>query len=63
AVLLRLQSFAEEPVACPVRALFPVSEARSADYHGRAADELTVRDGEVTVDLPALGTAAVLFRR
>ncbi|MEU8486681.1 glycoside hydrolase family 38 C-terminal domain-containing protein [Streptomyces sp. NPDC048641] len=63
AVLLRLQSFAEERVACPVRALFSVSEAHLADYHGRTGDELSLQDGEVTVDLPALGTAAVLFRR
>ncbi|MGP3776888.1 alpha-mannosidase [Streptomyces sp. SDT5-1] len=63
AVLLRLQSFAEEPVACPVRALFPVTSARVADYHGRAGEALTPRDGEVTVDIPALGTTAVLFRR
>ncbi|WP_225797500.1 glycoside hydrolase family 38 C-terminal domain-containing protein [Streptomyces aculeolatus] len=63
AVLLRLQSFAEEPVACPVRALFPVTGAGLADYLGRPGDDLPVRDGEVTVDLPALGTTAVLFRR
>ncbi|MCX5536975.1 alpha-mannosidase [Streptomyces sp. NBC_00006] len=63
AVLLRLQSFAEEPVACPVRALFPVASARIADYHGRAGDELSLEDGEVTVDVPAFGTIAVLFRR
>ncbi|MFE4669771.1 alpha-mannosidase [Streptomyces sp. NPDC056716] len=63
AVLLRLQSFAEEPVGCPVRALFPVTGAHLADYLGRTTGELAVRDGEVTVDLPAHGTTAVRFQR
>ncbi|MFE7158924.1 alpha-mannosidase [Streptomyces sp. NPDC057636] len=62
-VLLRLQSFAEEPVACPVRALFDVASAHAADYHGRLTGELAVHDGELTFEVPAFGTAAVLFRR
>ncbi|KRV49050.1 alpha-mannosidase [Wenjunlia vitaminophila] len=69
AVLLRLQSFAEEPVTCPVRALFPVTTAHRSDYLGATdrtgapATELPVTDGRLTVDVPALGTTAVLLRR
>ncbi|MFI2618331.1 alpha-mannosidase [Streptomyces sp. NPDC018584] len=62
-VLLRLQSFAEEPLSCPVRAHFPVAAAHRADYAGRAGVQLPSADGRVSVELPALGTAAVLFVR
>lgn len=62
-VLLRLQSFAEEPVACPVRVHFPVAAAYSADYRGTAGAELTVTQGALAVDVPALGTTAVLLAR
>ncbi|AXK32740.1 alpha-mannosidase [Streptomyces armeniacus] len=62
-VLLRLQSFAEEPVDCAVRADFPVAAAHRAGYLGTTTGELPLDDGEVTVRLPALGTAAVLFER
>ncbi|MGW7074755.1 glycoside hydrolase family 38 N-terminal domain-containing protein [Streptomyces sp. NPDC054866] len=62
-VLLRLQSFAEEPVACPLRVHFPVAAAHSADYLGWAGGELPLSDGALTVDIPALGTTAVLFVR
>ncbi|OIJ90438.1 glycoside hydrolase family 38 C-terminal domain-containing protein [Streptomyces colonosanans] len=62
-VLLRLQSFAEEPVVCPVRVGFPVVAAHRADYLGSAVDELPLDGGEVTIDVPALGTTAVLFER
>lgn len=62
-VLLRLQSFAEEPVACPVRVHFPVLSARRADYLGTADGELALADGELTIEVPALGTTAVLLTR
>ncbi|WP_419999216.1 alpha-mannosidase [Streptomyces boninensis] len=62
-VLLRLQSFAEEPVDCPVRAGFPVAAAHQADLLGGPQQELAHTDGEVTVTTPALGTTAVLFER
>ncbi|MEV2253436.1 alpha-mannosidase [Streptomyces sp. NPDC050147] len=62
-VLLRLQSFAEEPVACPVRIHFPVAAARGADYLGTASGELALTDGTLSVDIPALGTTAVLLTR
>ncbi|MGW2071251.1 glycoside hydrolase family 38 N-terminal domain-containing protein [Streptomyces sp. NPDC001953] len=62
-VLLRLQSFAEEPVACPVRARFPVLAAHRSNYLGTASTRLPLHDGEVTLDIPALGTAAVLLER
>ncbi|MFH8483912.1 glycoside hydrolase family 38 N-terminal domain-containing protein [Streptomyces longisporoflavus] len=62
-ILLRLQSFAQEPVACPVRVRFPVAAARRADFLGTACGELRVSEGRLTVDVPALGTTAVLFVR
>ncbi|WP_049570666.1 glycoside hydrolase family 38 C-terminal domain-containing protein [Streptomyces sp. SBT349] len=62
-VLLRLQSFAEEPVACRVRARFPVTAAHQADYLGTPSGALPLADGEVTVPIPALGTTAVLLDR
>ncbi|MGC4947092.1 alpha-mannosidase [Streptomyces sp. DT224] len=62
-VLVRLQSFAEEPVACRITPGFPVTEARTADYLGAAGDLLTPDDeGALTVDVPLLGTCAVLLR-
>lgn len=62
-VLLRLQSFAEEAVACRVRARFPVAAAHRATFLGAAGYELPCADGEVTAHIPALGTTAVLFVR
>ncbi|MEV0438842.1 alpha-mannosidase [Streptomyces spectabilis] len=61
--LLRLQSFAEERVACRVRFGFPARAAHEAGYLGGKGPELPLEDGEVSVDVPALGTAAVLFVR
>lgn len=62
-VLLRLQSFAEEAVACPVRVHFPVTAAHSADFLGSPGHELPLTAGALTVDLSALGTTAVLLVR
>ncbi|NGN67369.1 alpha-mannosidase [Streptomyces sp. A7024] len=62
-VLLRLQSFAEEPVDCLVRAGFPAVAAHQADLLATPGQELPLTDGEVTVTIPALGTTAVLFER
>ncbi|MFE0106666.1 glycoside hydrolase family 38 C-terminal domain-containing protein [Streptomyces sp. NPDC059009] len=62
-VLLRLQSFAEEPAACPVRVPFTVARAHAADYLGTPQRELPCTDGALSVDVPALGTAAVLLTR
>ncbi|MFC8125837.1 alpha-mannosidase [Streptomyces sp. NPDC057302] len=62
-VLLRLQSFAEEAVDCPVRVHFPAVSARRADYLGTPGGELPLVDRALTVDVPALGTTAVLFVR
>ncbi|MGW6022550.1 glycoside hydrolase family 38 N-terminal domain-containing protein [Streptomyces sp. NPDC055099] len=62
-ILLRLQSFAEQPVACPVRVHFPVTAARIANYLGTAGGELALSQGALTVDLPPLGTTAVLLTR
>ncbi|MEV6108018.1 alpha-mannosidase [Streptomyces sp. NPDC051940] len=59
-VLLRLQSFAEEPVDCPVRLHFPAATAHEADYLGRPGDRLPLTDGRTSVRVPALGTTAVL---
>ncbi|MDG4861711.1 hypothetical protein P8605_26590, partial [Streptomyces sp. T-3] len=62
-ILLRLQSFAEEPVSCPVRPHFPVAAAHAADWLGEAGREIPAGEGEFTVEVPALGTAAVLLVR
>lgn len=62
-VLLRLQSFAEEPVACALRAHFPAAAAFRADYLGTRAGRLPLDEGASSIGLPALGTAAVLLVR
>jgi hypothetical protein len=58
-VLLRLQSYAEEPVAVRVRVRVPVTGAWAATYLGDRGAELPVSDGVVTVDLPRMGSVAV----
>ncbi|WP_345609544.1 hypothetical protein [Pseudonocardia adelaidensis] len=60
-VLLRLQSYAEEPVAVRVRVAVPVSAAWTATYLGDRRDELAVEGETVAVDLPRLGTAGLLL--
>ncbi|MGW0940725.1 alpha-mannosidase, partial [Streptomyces sp. NPDC002666] len=62
-VLVRLQSYAQEPVACRITPGFPVTETVAADYLG-AAGELLEPDGRgtTTIDVPTLGTRAVLLR-
>ncbi|WP_409235253.1 alpha-mannosidase [Streptomyces sp. PA5.6] len=62
-VLLRLQSFAEQPLTCRIRTRFPVAAAHRADYLGTASDRLPHADGETILDVPTLGTTAVLFVR
>ncbi|MFB8140694.1 glycoside hydrolase family 38 N-terminal domain-containing protein [Streptomyces parvus] len=59
-LLVRLQSFAEEPVVCRVTPGFAVTAAASADYLGTAGAALrTGEDGSLPVPVPRLGTAAV----
>jgi hypothetical protein len=58
-VLLRLQSYAEEPVAVRVRVRVPVTGAWAATYLGDRGAELPISDGVVTVDLPRMGSVAV----
>lgn len=60
-ILIRLQSFAEEPVRCSLRIGFPVTEARLATYLGSPGDSLAGRSGAVPVEIPALSTQAVLL--
>ncbi|MFL6111839.1 MAG: alpha-mannosidase, partial [Catenulispora sp.] len=61
-ILIRLQSFAEEPVRCSLRIGFPVTEARLATYLGSPGDSLPGRSGgAVPVEIPALSTQAVLL--
>lgn len=61
-VLVRLQSFAEEPVACRLTPGFPVRSAVAADYLAAAGEELERdADGAVVVRVPRLGTTAVLL--
>ncbi len=60
-VLLRLQSYAEEPVAVRVRVGVPVTGAWTATYLGDRGAELAVDGGAVGVELPRLGTIGVLL--
>jgi hypothetical protein len=60
-VLVRLQSYAEEPVTVRLRANVPVGAACTATYLGDRCDEVAVENGAVAVDLPRLGTAGVLL--
>jgi hypothetical protein len=60
-VLLRLQSYAEEPVPLRVRVGVPVTAAWTATYLGDRRDELAVEGDTVAVELPRLGTAGVLL--
>lgn len=62
-LLLRLQSFAEEPVDCGLLTGFPLARAREADYLGEPGRELEPlpEDGTLLVPLPRLGTGAVLL--
>ncbi|MHA6616160.1 glycoside hydrolase family 38 N-terminal domain-containing protein [Pseudonocardia sp. DLS-67] len=58
-VLLRLQSYAEEPVPVRARVGVPVTGAWTATYLGDRRAELVVDGDTVAVELPRLGTAAV----
>lgn len=62
-VLVRLQSYAQEPVACRITPGFPVRETVAADYLGAAGAPLEPdTGGATTIDVPTLGTRAVLLR-
>ncbi|WP_285563909.1 alpha-mannosidase [Streptomyces sp. RTGN2] len=62
-VLVRLQSYAQEPVACRITPGFRVAETSAADYLGAAGERLEPdAGGATTVDVPTLGTRAVLLR-
>jgi hypothetical protein len=60
-VLLRLRSFAEEPVDCPLRPRFDVACAHAADYLGVADEQLHSRDGNLIVPIATQSVAAVLL--
>jgi hypothetical protein len=62
AVLVRLQSFADEPVTVPIEIGVPVAGAATATFLGDRIADLTLTDGAVTVRIPRLGTAAVLLQ-
>ncbi|MFD0419687.1 alpha-mannosidase [Streptomyces sp. NPDC127108] len=62
-VLLRLQSFAHEPVDCRVLVRFPVAAAYRADYLGTKGAALDHADGATTLAVPPLATAALLLVR
>lgn len=59
-LLVRLQSFAEEPVTCRLTVGFSSTGAASADYLGAVGVPLcTEADGSLSVPVPRLGTTAV----
>ncbi|MFS8202447.1 alpha-mannosidase [Streptomyces sp. CWNU-52B] len=59
-LLVRLQSFAEEPVTCRLTPGFPTAGAASADYLGTPGTPLRADpDGALPVPVPRLGTTAV----
>ncbi|MEV0529886.1 alpha-mannosidase [Streptomyces sp. NPDC050439] len=61
-LLVRLQSFAEEPLTCRLTPGFPVTAATSTDYLGSAGPALQAdTDGSLPVPVPRLGTTAVLL--
>ncbi|SPT51258.1 Arabinose-binding domain of AraC transcription regulator, N-term [Actinomadura madurae] len=61
-VLVRLQSFAEEPIECRATTGFELAEATSADYLGATGDPLPTEGSRtVLVPIPQLGTVAVLL--
>ncbi|MFJ6699952.1 hypothetical protein ACIQM4_28385 [Streptomyces sp. NPDC091272] len=59
-LLVRLQSFAEEPLTCRLTPRFPVTDPWSADFLGTPAAPLhPAADGSLPVPVPRLGTTAV----
>ncbi|MFG2432852.1 alpha-mannosidase [Streptomyces sp. NPDC048590] len=63
-LLVRLQSFAEEPVTCRVTPGFAVAGAAAADYLGAPGAALhPAADGSLRVPVPRLGTTAVSLTR
>jgi len=61
-ILVRVQSFAEEPVSCDLRAGFPLQSAHAATYLGSPTEPIPPRpDGSVPIEIPALSTHAVLL--
>jgi hypothetical protein len=63
-VLIRLQSFADEPVACHVRPFFDWTSAFSATYLGERLEQLTTTpDNSLQVVLPPRGTGALTLTR
>ncbi|MET9157265.1 glycoside hydrolase family 38 C-terminal domain-containing protein [Streptomyces parvulus] len=61
-LLVRVQSVADTPVTCRLSTGFTVARAARTTYLGLdPRDIATDRDGAVPVDVPALGTAAVVL--
>lgn len=59
-LLVRLQSFAEEPFTCRLTPGFPTTGAMLADYLGTVSTPLRAdTDGSLPVPMPRLGTTAV----
>lgn len=61
-LLVRLQSVADTPVTCRLSAPFPVARAARTNYLGLNPSDIGPEpDGAIPVDVPALGTAAVVL--
>ncbi|MFJ8148824.1 glycoside hydrolase family 38 C-terminal domain-containing protein [Streptomyces sp. NPDC096048] len=61
-LLVRLQSVADTPVTCRLSTPFTVARAVRTNYLGLVPNDIAPEpDGAVPVDVPALGTAAVVL--
>jgi hypothetical protein len=63
ALLVRLQSLTETPITCRLSSPFTVARALRTNFLGLAPSELDPEpDGAIPIDVPALGTAAVILQ-
>ncbi|WP_454607259.1 hypothetical protein [Streptomyces tendae] len=61
-LMVRVQSLADTPVTCRLRTPFTVARAVRTNYLGLDPRDIGQdRDGAVPVDIPPLGTAAVVL--
>ncbi|MFJ7023020.1 hypothetical protein ACIQUW_32135 [Streptomyces sp. NPDC101117] len=60
--MVRVRSLADTPVTCRLRTPFTVTQAVSTDYLGLAPRDIEPDpDHAIPIDIPPLGTAAVVL--